>query len=75
MATIVVNQDGTLQLNLTTEEQDTSGGLPAGQLEGYITLWLAERRTHVMVERFDKLNDQDKLAVRTVLEKGDSVRP
>ena len=59
MATIQQNQDGTLTLTLTDVELDTYSGLPDGQLEAYITLWLQERATTVFRERFDKLTPEE----------------
>ncbi len=59
MATIVQNQDGSLTVQLNQVELDTLSGLPAQQLENYITLWLGERATQVFQERFGKLSPQD----------------
>lgn len=59
MAAIVDNKDGTLAVTLNVVEQDTLSGLPAGQLEAYVTLWLQERATAVFQERFSKLSPQD----------------
>lgn len=43
MATITVNPNNTLALNLDEGERMTYDGLPAGQLAEFITLWLTER--------------------------------
>lgn len=43
MATITVNPDNTLSLNLNDGERLTYDATPAGQLAEFVTLWLDER--------------------------------
>lgn len=59
MATITQQPDGTLTMTLSPIEQDTLSGLPTGQLDAYVTLWLQERATQVFADRFAKLAPQD----------------
>jgi hypothetical protein len=70
MATITVNADNTLSLNLNAEERSTYDGLPNGQLAEYITLWLAERFKAVWKERVDRLTAQQKQEILTLLSEG-----
>lgn len=60
MATIFRTGNSTLAVEISLVEQDTLDGLPANQLEDYVTLWLAERATQVFQERFAKLSDKEK---------------
>ena len=60
MATSTMNPDGTLTVLCTPTERATVAHLHAGHLDGYITLWLAERAPAVFVQRFEKLSDGDK---------------
>jgi hypothetical protein len=75
MATIADNQNGSWTMLLTTDEQVTMAGLPTGQLEAYVTLWLNERGKSVLSERFVKMNAQDRTDVLATLSKYDSVKP
>ena len=68
MATSAMNQDGTLTVTLTPTEQGTFDGLPVGQLNGYITLWLADHAPMVFVQRFEKLSDAEKSDVMVKIE-------
>lgn len=63
MATLTDNRDGTMTMTLDMVEQDTVAGLPNGQLEAYVTLWLKERATQVFQEQFGKLAPQDQAEV------------
>lgn len=63
MATITDNKNGSLMLLLDQVEQQTFAGLPAGQLEAYLTLWMKERATQVFQESFAKLAPQDQADV------------
>lgn len=63
MATVIQNKDGSLTVNLDQVEQDTMAGLPAGQLEAYVTLWLKEQATQVFQQSFAKLAPQDQADV------------
>lgn len=63
MATITTNPDGTLTVALDSIEQDTYAHLPAGQLAGYVTLWLKERATLVFQEQFAKLSPEEQADV------------
>lgn len=74
MATTVLNPDGSLGLTLTPDEQNTLGGLPVGQFDAYITLWLAEHAKTVLYERFHKLSDQDRATVLATLDTVASVK-
>jgi hypothetical protein len=65
MAIVQQNLDGTLTLTLTVIEQDTLSGLPAGQFDAYLTLWLQERATQVFQQRFAQLDPTDQVAVLT----------
>jgi hypothetical protein len=65
VATLTDNKNGTVTLTLSVVEQDTLTGLPDGQLEGYVTLWLQERATQVFQERFAQLAPQDQADVLT----------
>lgn len=67
MATITVNPDNSLSLNLDMEERSTYDGLPSGQLAEYITLWIAERFKTVWQERVDRLTDKQKQDVLELL--------
>jgi hypothetical protein len=69
MATSTINQDGTLSLILTPDEIETLAGLPTGQFDAYITLWLHEREQGVLSERFAKLTNKDKADVMAILKK------
>lgn len=68
MATSTMNSDGTLTVICTPTEQGTLVGLPAGQLDGYITLWLSDHAPSVFVQRFEKLADVDKTEVMTKIQ-------
>jgi hypothetical protein len=74
MATIVLNPDGSLSLSLTPDEHDTIAGLPVGQLDAYVTLWLEERGKTVLHDRFTKLTSQDKAAIMVTLKLTDSAK-
>lgn len=74
MATIVLNQDGSLSLSLTQEEQDTFAALPIGQLDAYLTLWLSERGKTVLHGRFEKLTVQEKVDIMVILKSKDGVK-
>ena len=74
MATIVLNLDGTRGLTLTPDEQDTLTGLPAGQLDAYLTLWLEERGKTVLHDRFAKLTSQQKTEMLATLKSTDAVK-
>lgn len=63
MATITDNKNGSLMLLLDPVEQQTYAGLPTGQLESYLTLWLQERATQVFQQQFAKLAPQDQADV------------
>lgn len=63
MATVASVQDGAVMVTLDAVEQDTVAGLPQGQLQAYITMWLKERATSLFQEQFSKLSDQDKTDV------------
>ena len=67
MATITINPDNTLSLNLDLEERATYDGLPSGQLAEYITLWIAERFKTVWQERVDRLTAKQKQDVLELL--------
>jgi hypothetical protein len=67
MATLTDNTDGTLTVALTPIEQDTFAGLPSGQLEAYVTLWLTERSTHAFQQQFSKLSQQEQTEMRLKL--------
>ena len=74
MATITDNQDGSLTVLLSTIEYGVFVGLPLGQIDAYLTLWLNERSKTVFQERFDKLSEQDKTDVMTKLMSVDAVK-
>ena len=74
MATITDNQDGSLTVLLSTIEYGVFVGLPRGQIDAYLTLWLNERSKTVFQERFDKLSEQDKTDVMTKLMSVDAVK-
>jgi hypothetical protein len=63
MATVTVNGNGNLTVQLSEVEQDTLSGLPDGQLESYITLWLQERSRSVFENRFSRLSQADQAQI------------
>lgn len=73
MATLTDNQNGSWTLVLDARERDTMAMLPAGQLAGYLTLWLHEREKDVLQTRFSTLTDHDQATVMTTLQKADAV--
>lgn len=60
MATITLNQDGTLTATLTSDEQETVALLESGELAAYLTVWLSDKRLRVIGSRFSLLSGQDK---------------
>lgn len=60
MATITVNPDNTLALNLDEGERMTYDSLPAGQLAEYITMWLKERFEEGWRTKIEKLSTPQK---------------
>lgn len=74
MATILLNLDGTLQLTLTPDEQNTFAGLPVGQFDAYMTLWLQDHAKDVLFTRFEKLSAQERTDVLMTLSKTDAVK-
>lgn len=67
MATITVNADNSLSLNLNEEERATFDGLPHGQLAEFITLWISERFKTVWQNRIARLTPKQKLEVLAIL--------
>lgn len=74
MATTLDNLDGSFSVTFTAEEQDTLAGLPSGQLDAYVTLWLEERGKTVLRERFAKLTTEERAAVMVTLKSKDAVK-
>lgn len=60
MATITVNPDGTLSLNLNTEERITYDGLERDRLANVITLWLRDEFRSSWQPRIEKLTRPQK---------------
>ena len=73
MATSTVNLDGTLTVICTPTEQRTMAGLPVGQFDGYLTIWLAEHAPSVFVQRFEKLAEMEKAEVMTKIQAVEAV--
>jgi hypothetical protein len=67
MATITINPDNSLSLNLNEEERSTFDGLPGGQLAEFVTIWLSERFKTVWKERVDRLTTKQKQDVLELL--------
>ena len=63
MAQVIKQPNGDYAVQFTATETDTISGLPTGQLDVYLTLWLEERQKHVFVERFAALPPADKADV------------
>lgn len=68
MATSTMNPDGTLTVLCTPTERATLDGVPVGQFDGYMTLWLADHAQAVFARRFEKLADVDKTEVMTKIQ-------
>lgn len=76
MATILLKPDGSYELTLTSNEQETYKSLPAGKLEAYITLWLEEQKRVVVQEQFNALPVQEQADVLALLKRqGQRPRP
>lgn len=67
MATITVNADQSISLNLDEDERETFDRLPARQMENYMTLWLKERSETVWRARLAKLSAPNRRAVLAAL--------
>jgi hypothetical protein len=66
MATLVQNQDGTVNLYLTAIEQQTLAYLTATSglsLESYITGWFLERTKDMFNVRFASLSPEDQALI------------
>jgi hypothetical protein len=63
MATIVQNQDGTLTVTPTQQEQFTLSGLAPGELEAIVTGILDEKSKIVFQQRFASLPPENQAVV------------
>ena len=68
MALITDNQNGTLSVQLTNDEQRTIASLPTDQFQNYVTLWLADKAPQVLSFQFAQLSAQDQSDVRNKLD-------
>ena len=68
MALITDNQNGTLSVQLTNDEQRTMAVLPVNQFQNYMTLWLADQAPRVLSFQFAQLSTQDKSDVQSKLD-------
>lgn len=67
MATITDNLNGSLTMVLTPDEQDTWAGLPMGQLENYLTLWMQDRGKSVLSDQLAKMTSEEKAIVMPIV--------
>jgi hypothetical protein len=68
MATILINPDNSLSLSLNEEERSTYDAIPSGQLEEYITLWIAEKFSSSWRRRIERLTPAQKAIILAMLQ-------
>lgn len=67
MATITVQADNTLTLDLSVMEREVFDSGLSDQLANFITLWLSEKSIAVIRERFSALTPKQKADVYTLI--------